>query len=99
VLAGGLTLADPFLRVMWTAWRTDDGNAMHVGHQAALVFTRHVTLGPDDVTRATLDLKPALDGVLLRDGEQTTWCTRAWIVGGVHPLPSNIVCWPDSSRE
>jgi hypothetical protein len=92
-------LTDPFLRVMWTAWRTDDGNTMHSGHQAALAFTRHVTLGPDDATRATLDLKPALAGVLLRDGERTAWCARAWIVGGVHPLPSNIVCWPDPSRE
>jgi hypothetical protein len=22
------------------------------------------------------------------------WCARAWLIGGTHPLSSNIVCWP-----
>lgn len=87
-------LVDPFLRVMWTAWRVDDGSTVHVGRSAPLRFTRHVTLGPDEIAKTTLELRPALDGLLLRDGEQAGWCARAWIVGGVHPLPSNIVCWP-----
>jgi len=26
--------------------------------------------------------------------DQRGWCARAWLLGGAHPLPSNIVCWP-----
>jgi hypothetical protein len=36
--------------------------------------------------------------LLLPEGVTLGWCARAWLVGGAHPVPSNIVCWPEPAR-
>lgn len=87
-------LLDPTLRVAWTAWRLDNGAGIDRARRSvAPTVTKRVTLGPDDVRQTQLDLAPALDGLLLPDGATLGWCARAWLIGGEHPVPSNIVCW------
>lgn len=91
-------LVDPTLRVAWTAWRLDNGAGVDRGRSIAPTLTRRVTLGPDDVRQTQLDLAPAIAGLLLPDGATLGWCARAWLVGGAHPVASNIVCWREPDR-
>jgi hypothetical protein len=90
-------LADPTLRVMWTAWRLDNGSVVDEGRHGTLPrHMRRVTLGPGEAAKASFDLGPSVDVLLLPRGPRPAWCARAWLVGGTHPLPSNVVCWPES---
>jgi len=85
-------LALPSLHVMWTAWRLGGGALTGDSRpSAAQRASRHATLSPGGSETASVDLGAALDGA---DG----WCARAWLVGGAHPLPSNVVCWPARPR-
>lgn len=91
-------LVDPTLRVKWTAWRIDNGAGIDRSRRMAPTVTKRVTLEQDDVRQTQLDLAPAIDGLLLPEGVALGWCARAWLVGGAHPVPSNIVCWPEPAR-
>ncbi len=90
-----LPLATP--RVMWTAWRTDREELAGAPHPTtAQRASAHVTLSPGGVEQAEVDLGAALDALYGPGAFAHGWCVRAWLVGGNHPLPSNIVCWPHS---
>jgi hypothetical protein len=84
-------LADPVLRVAWSAWRRG-GAGLFEGSRptAAQQGTRRVTLAPGDAHDAVIDLAGALGG------GAAGWCARAWLINGGHPLASNVICWPAS---
>lgn len=88
-------LAEPVPRVLWTAWRIDNaGLADESRPSSAQAASKHVTLAPGDARDAVVDVGAALDALFGPGAFARGWCARAWLVGGVHPVPSNIVCWP-----
>ena len=85
--------AAPYM--VWSAWRIDNaGLALDSRTAAAQRASRYVTLHAGDVQEAVVDLGAALDGLVGAGSFARGWCARAWLIGGTHPLPSNIVCWP-----
>jgi hypothetical protein len=88
-------LAEASLRVAWTAWRDGGGDLAGELHPStAQRASRHTTLAPGVAEHAAVDLGAALGGA---DTLARGWCARAWLIGGAHPLPSNVVCWPARS--
>lgn len=88
-------LADAVPRVLWTAWRSDNAGLVDESRPStAQAASKHVTLGPGDARDAVVDVRAALDALFGPGAFARGWCARAWVVGGGHPLPSNIVCWP-----
>jgi hypothetical protein len=82
-------LAEETPSIRWSAWFADnDGLVLGDRPVAAQEPSRHVTLVPGQAQETTVDLAPELDDVGTRH-----YCARAWLVGGAHPLPSNVVCW------
>jgi hypothetical protein len=88
-----LRAAAPY--VAWSAWRIDNARlALDSRTSTAQRASRYVTLRAGDVQEAAVDIAAALDGLRGAGTFTRGWCARAWLVGGAHPLPSNIVCWP-----
>jgi hypothetical protein len=84
-------------RVVWTAWRADnDGIAEGSRASAGLESSKIVVLERGAVHDVVADIRDALDGMLGPDTFARGWCVRAWLIGGEHPVPSNVVCWPKS---
>lgn len=80
-------------RVVWTAWRADnDGIAEGSRASAGLESSRIVALERGVVHEVVVDVRGALDGMLGPDTFARGWCVRAWLIGGEHPVPSNVVC-------
>jgi hypothetical protein len=87
-------LAEPAPRVLWTAWRIDNAGLVDESRpSSAQAASKHVTLSAGDTRDAVVDVGAALDALFGPGAFARGWCARAWLVGGVHPLPSNIVCW------
>lgn len=90
-------LAEPTPRILWTAWQIDNPGLVDESRpSSAQVASKRVTLGPGDTRSAVVELGAALDNLLGPGAFARGFCARAWLVGGAHPLPSNIVCWPPS---
>jgi hypothetical protein len=91
------TLLAPTPHVMWSAWRMDnDGLALDSRPSTAQRASKYVTLYPGNAQEVTVDLGAALDGLYGAGTLAQGWCARAWLVGGVHPVSSNVICWPHS---
>lgn len=88
-------LVAPTPRIAWSAWRADTaGLALDSRASLAQRAGAPVTLLPGGAHEVTVDLGAALDGLYGPGTLARGWCARAWLIGGAHPLPSNIVCWP-----
>jgi hypothetical protein len=88
-------LVAPTPRVAWSAWRADTaGLALDSRASLAQRAAAPVTLLPGGAHEVAVDLGAALDGLYGPGALARGWCARAWLIGGAHPLPSNIVCWP-----
>lgn len=85
-------LVAPTPRVAWRAGTA----ALALDSRASLAqrAASPVTLLPGGAHEVAVDLGAALDGLYGPGALARGWCARAWLIGGVHPLPSNIVCWP-----
>jgi hypothetical protein len=82
-------------RVVFTAWRADnDGIAEGSRASAGLESSKIVALQRGATHEAVVDIRRALDALFGPDTFARGWCLRAWLIGGQHPLPSNVVCWP-----
>jgi hypothetical protein len=89
------TLRAPTPYVAWSAWRIDNaGLALDSRTSTAQRASRYVTLRADEPHEVAVDIGAALDGLRGPGTFARGWCTRAWLIGGTHPLPSNILCWP-----
>jgi hypothetical protein len=89
------TLRSPVPRVVWSAWRIDrSGLALDSRASTAQRAEHVVTLSPRAPHELAVDLGAALAGLDGAPAFAGGWCARAWLAGAVHPLPSNIVCWP-----
>ena len=92
---GTTTLLAPVPRVVWSAWRSDSaGLALDSRTSRAQRASAQLTLHAGEAHEVAVDVGAALDGLYGAGTLARGWCSRAWLIGGVHPLPSNIVCWP-----
>jgi hypothetical protein len=81
--------------VVWSVWRIGNaGLALDSRTAAAQRASRYVTLHAGNVQEVAVDVGAALDGIFGAGSFARGWCARAWLIGGTHPLSSNIVCWP-----
>jgi hypothetical protein len=95
---GTRTLLAPVPRVVWSAWRSDSaGLALDSRASLAQRAAGHLTLHAGETHEVAVDVGAAIDGLYGAGTLARGWCARAWLIGGVHPLPSNIVCWPPAS--
>jgi hypothetical protein len=94
------TLERPTPIVVWSAWRSSDGAlALDSRLSSDRRASRTLELAPGfDGPTIPVDIGPAVDGLLGAGTFSRGWCVRAWLVGGAHPLPSNIICWRPSDR-
>jgi hypothetical protein len=87
--------AEPVPRVLWTAWLIDNVGLVDESRPStAQAASKRVTLASGDARDAVVDLAGALDALFGPGAFARGWCARAWLVGGAHPVPSNIACWP-----
>lgn len=94
------TLRAPIPYVAWSAWRIDNaGLVLDSRASTAQRASRYVTLHAGETHEAAVDLGAAIDGLRGPGSFARGWCARAWLIGGTHPLPSNIVCWPGDDRK
>jgi len=88
-----LRAAAPY--VVWSAWRIDNaGFALDSRTGTAQRASRYVTLRAGETHEVAVEIGGALDGLRGPDTFARGWCVRAWLIGGTHPLSSNIACWP-----
>lgn len=91
------TLRAPTPYLVWSAWRIDNaGLALDSRTSTAQRASKYVTLRAGETHEVAVDIAAALDGLRGQGTFARGWCARAWLIGGTHPLPSNIVCWPPS---
>jgi len=89
------TLRAPTPYLVWSAWRIDNaGLVLDSRTSTSQRASRYVTLRAGEAHELAVDIAAALDGLRGPGTFARGWCARAWLIGGTHPLPSNIVCWP-----